>query len=252
MRKQAEPLLTSEMRSEWTGAAGRLSLTLVLGSVGFLGLASSTWAQPTTELDSGRFEIRAEGKRLATESFVIRRERSVVKAVGRIVPEAGGRESMRFDVRLQTDRSFRPTTYGLRARSGEVTGVDGVWEGKRLRLHVSSVAGEHWKEFLVPGPVAVLERDVAHHYFFLFRQLQPDPAGRSITVIIPSGSEQETATVTGGVEETLEAGGKDVVSLRYEVKFGGTRRIVWLDREGRVLKVAFPEKQRVAVRLPEP
>ncbi|MFQ5680243.1 MAG: hypothetical protein ACE5HP_12400, partial [Gemmatimonadota bacterium] len=222
---------------------------LALGLLGLSGIASTARAQPVTELDAGRFEIRSAGRRLATESFAIRREGNVVKAVGRIVP-AGGSGIFPFDVRLQTNRAFRPTTYGLRARSGPVEGVDGVWNGDRLRLHVASSEGERWKEFLTPGPVAVLERGVAHHYYLLFRQLPPDPSGARLTVIVPSGNEQATATVTGGAEETVELGGERIVARRYELRMGERRRVVWLDRNGRVLRVAFPAENRVAVRLP--
>lgn len=206
-------------------------------------------AQAVQSIDSGTFEIRVNGQRAGTETFAVRREGNVVKAVGRIVAEREGTSVRNMDVQLQTDAVFRPTAYALRARSGAVTGVDGFWEGDRLRLHVSSVEGERWKEFLTRGPVAVLERGVAHHYYLLFRQLPADPAGRAVSVIVPSRNEQVEARVTGGAAEPVEVGGEPVESRRWEVEAEGIRRTVWLAGDGRVLRVSFPEEGRVAVRM---
>lgn len=203
-------------------------------------------------LDEGRFEIRVSGRRVGTESFAIRREGNVVKAVGRVTQEGGAASPLaEVDVRLQTDSGFRPTTYGLRARSGPVDAVDGMWSGDRLRLHLSTGDGERWKEFLTPGPVVILEQGVAHHYYLLFRQLSHGSFGQGITAIVPSRGTQETARVSGGGEAKVQVGQEERSAVRYEVEMDGSRRIVWIDSQGRVLQVAFPEQDRIAVRLPE-
>jgi hypothetical protein len=207
--------------------------------------------QGVQALDEGRYEIRVGGRRVGTESFAIRREGSAVKAVGRITLEGQAASLAEVDVRLQTDSNFRPTSYGLRARSGPVDGVDGVWNGDRLRLHLTTGQGERWKEFLTPGPVAILETGVAHHYFLLFRQLPRGWAGSSIAVVRPSVNEQATARITGGEEDPVQVGRERRSAVRYEVEVDGLQRTVWLDAEGRVLQVAFPEDDRIAVRLPE-
>lgn len=207
-------------------------------------------AQSVQELDSGTYEIRADGRRVATESFAIRREGSAVKAVARVVGEGEGAVARGMDVQLQTNAAFRPVAYAVRAQGGAVTKVDGTWDGDRLRLHVASVDGERWKEFLTRGSVAILERGVAHHYYLLFRHLPSDPAGSRVTVIVPSRHEQATATVSGGTSDRVEVGGEPVDARRYDVEVAGVRRTVWLDGEGRVLRVAFPDENRVAVRRP--
>lgn len=220
-----------------------------------LALATTAGARPAAaqavqELDSGAFEVRTDGRVVATESFAIRREGSAVKAVGRIVHREGGSVPSTSELQLLTSASFRPNAYGMRATGGAVTRVDGTWEGDRLRLHVVSVDGERWKEFLTRGPVAVLERGVAHHYYLLFRHLPSDPAGSRVTVIVPSRHEQSTATVSGGTRESVELGDRQAGARRYEVRVEGAGpATVWLDDEGRVLRVAFPDG-RMAVRQP--
>lgn len=207
-------------------------------------------AQPIRELDSGSYEIRVNGRRVGAESFAIRREGSAVKAVGRVVAEREGPGFRGMDTQLQTTATFRPTAYALRARTGAVTAVDGVWERDRLRLHVSSTEGERWKEFLTRGSVAVLERGVAHHYYLLFQGLPSDPAGSRVSVIVPSLHQQLPATVSGGGREPVQIGKESIEAWRFEVTLGSTRSTVWLDSNGRVLRVAFPGENRVAVRQP--
>lgn len=233
--------------------AGRLGA----GAAVAAGLAGATAAGPSPasaqavqELDAGTYEIRVGEGRVGTESFAIRREGSAVKAVGRITREGEASGPRGMEVRLQTNLDFRPNAYGMRAQGGAVTDVTGIWEGDRLRLHVTSAEGERWKEFLTRGAVAVLERGVAHHYYVLFRHLPSDPSGSRVSVIVPSRHEQVTATVSGGASEPVDIGGDRVSARRYEVDVDGARGAVWLDDDGRVLRVSFPGENRVAVRQP--
>lgn len=230
--------------------AGAIAGVLVISGAALASAPRQTSAQSIQELDSGTYEIRVGGRPVATESFAIRREGSAVKAVGRIVAEQEGSAVRGMDTQLQTNAAFRPTAYALRARAGAVTGVDGVWEGERLRLHITSVEGERWKEFLTRGQVAILERGVAHHYYLLFQGLSSDPAGSRVSVIIPSRHEQVSATISGGAREPVQIGGEPMDARRFEVTLGGDRSTVWLDARGRVVQVAFPDDDRIAVRRP--
>lgn len=207
--------------------------------------------QASEEIASGQFEIRVEDRRVGTETFAVRREDGVVRAAGRIALDGAAAGLTPMDVRMQMNSNFRPNSYALRARQGEVRGVDGVWSGDRLRLHISSDEGERWKEFLTPGPVAILEHGVAHHFYVLFRQLSANPAGAQVSVIIPSRNRQATARVQGGGSETLRVSGEDRDAVQWVVEVDGTRHLVWLDGEGRVLRVAVPSENRVAT-LTEP
>lgn len=207
-------------------------------------------AQTVQELDSGTFELRTDDRVAARESFAIRREGSAVRAVGRVVFEEGASVPRTLEVRLQTNAAFRPTAYGMQGLGGAVTKVDGTWDGDRLRLHVVSVDGERWKEFLTRGAVGILERGVAHHYYLFFRHLPSDPGGSRASVIVPSRHEQRTATIAGGGRETVEVGGDRVEARRWDVRVEGEgTTTVWLADDGRVLRVAFPDG-RVAVRQP--
>lgn len=214
--------------------------------VAVTGGTTSAHGQGSEEITSGQFEIQVDDRRVGTETFAVRREDGVLRAAGRIVLDGGASGLTPMDVRMQMNSNFRPNSYALRARQGEVQGVDGVWSGDRLRLHISSDQGERWKEFLTPGPVAILEHGVAHHYYLLFRQLSANPGGAQLTVIIPSRNRQATARVQGGGSETLRVAGEQRRAVRWEVEVDDTRHVVWLDGDGRVLRVAVPSENRVA------
>ncbi|MFQ5690542.1 MAG: hypothetical protein ACE5HQ_09750 [Gemmatimonadota bacterium] len=209
-------------------------------------------AQSVRELDSGRFEIRVHDRKVGTETFAIRREGTRVRAVGRITVDTAAGGPISEDVRLQANAVFRPNGYALRSTSGPIHEIDGVWNGNRLRLHISSDEGERWKEFLTRGRVAVLERGVAHHFFLFFRQLAGTAAvGSRVPVIVPSRNLKATAIVRERREGSVVMGGSERKAVRFEVEVAGVRNLVWLGDRGRVLQVATPSEGRVAIRLPE-
>jgi hypothetical protein len=213
------------------------------------GTATMAVAQSAQELDAGRFEIRLEGQRVGVESFRIWREGGETKAVGQLTYDESPAEAV--DVRLQGDQRFRPTRYGLRSPSGPVSAVDGAWNGDRLRLHIVAQGGERWKEFMTPGRVAILEDGVAHHLYLLLSQLGDNPTQAAITVLVPSEGTQTSATLRSGGEETVRIGGQALSARRFDVELGETRLQAWRAADGRLLRVAWPEMNRTAVRLPE-
>lgn len=220
----------------------RLGATLVL-------LAGPLSGQGSRELDAGRFEIRAENRRIGVESYRVWRDGNTVTARGRL--ELEGASGGTMETALQLDGQMRPTRYALRAPSARVTSVDGAWNGNLLRLGISSEEGERWREFLTPGPVALLEEGVAHHAVLLLRQMPEDPAGWGISVIVPSRGEQTRAVVRSVRSEPLRIRDETVEARVYEIEVGGRQRLLWTDGEGRLLQMSVPEESRTSVRLPE-
>jgi hypothetical protein len=212
------------------------------------GTATMAVAQPAQELDAGRFEIRLDGRREGVESFRIWREGGETKAVGQLTFDESPAEAV--DIRLQGDRRFRPTRYGLRAPSGPVSVVDGAWNGNRLRLHIVAQGGERWKEFMTPGRVAILEEGVAHHLYLLLSQLGDNPAQAPITVLVPSEGVQTSAILQSSSDETVRIGDEAIVARRFDLDVGGNRVQAWRAADGRLLRVAWPTMNRTATRLP--
>lgn len=228
----------------------RAAVGLALLPLVFVAPEAATMAgfQVAQELDAGRLEIRIDGRRQGVESFRIWREGGETKAVAQLTYD--DRPAEAIDIRLQGDRSFRPTRYGLRAPSGAVSAVDGAWNGDRLRLHIVAQGGERWKEFMTPGRVAILEEGVAHHLYLLLSQLGESPTQSRITVLVPSAGTQASASLQSSSEESVRIGEAVIAARRYDLDVGGDRVQAWRAADGRLLRVAWPATNRTAVRLP--
>jgi hypothetical protein len=92
---------------------------------------------------------------------------------------------------------------------------------------------------------------VAHHYYFIAQRLA---AGATRTpIIVPRESRQIQATIESVGEESISAGGQTVRATRLNVTpAGGDLRSVWIDAQGRVLRVEISARNYVAVRTALP
>jgi hypothetical protein len=71
--------------------------------------------------------------------------------------------------------------------------------------------------------------------------------------VIPRASKQVSAQVTVGGSETVTVGGRSVAARRLTVEPAGEpARNVWVDSQGRVLRVEVPARRYVAERTSMP
>jgi len=201
-------------------------------------------------VDEGRFQIRLNGQDAGSEEFSIRR--------------AGiGRDDALFATALVTLGSARARTEVsplLRATPPDgilagyqvkVTGPDALdlqmtLAGRRYVAVVRSERGEEDREFVARETTRVLDREVAHQYYFLRGACE----GENVHVIVPR-SRSQTTLVAGPIRaETLRLGDRMVEAERVEFAAQGEARprVVWYDRLGRVLRVEVPELSYVAER----
>lgn len=211
-------------------------------------------AQAPQVLDRGTFELREDGASVGTETFAIRRERSSVRAVGRI--QVGGRAGAwsSGQVWLQTDPDFRPQLFRMEPAGEDREMAAAVRQDGRLRVQTATSAGQRSKEFVAPPELSVLHLDVAHHLYFLLRQhaaaLEAD--GRvSVPAVLPVRRQRVTLTLRRGAAEEISAGGRTRRAVRHIVEAGGERVEAWADEEGRILRVHYPGDGRTAVRTGE-
>lgn len=209
----------------------------------------------TSTLDEGSYRISIGGKEVGTETFSIRQngtgEGAVIIAVGRIVldAEAGAQE---VSSELQVGgRTLRPAAYEVRVQGAGAERITGRVVGGRFSAQIVSPAGESMREYLA-GEGAILADDgVAHHYYFMARRLE---AGVTrIPVIIPRQSRQVTAQVAVVGPERITVDGQAVEARKISVTpAGGEQRMIWVDAEGRVLRMEIPASRFVAVRAELP
>jgi len=213
-------------------------------------LAEALTAQTVT-LDEGTFRLLSKGRESGTETFSIRRngtgESAVVIAVGRV---GGGGQEM--NAQLQASGSaLRPTAYEANIEGADPQQIAGRVIGSRFSARISSGAGEMMREYVASAGAVVVDEGFAHQYWFLAQRVG-DQGGR-VPVIIPRLSRQVTATVTVGGSEPVTVGRSRVSARKLTVTIPGQpERLVWVDDQGRVLRVEIPDRGYVAQRAAVP
>ncbi len=155
---------------------------------------------------------------------------------------------MRMSVALETlGPRCRPSRYEVEINGSAATTIIGTPTGDRIRLDVRSPQGTEMKEFLVPGQLVLLDKYVAHHYFFASRLM----AGKhtvEASVIVPIDRNQEAVRIVDQGVEPVTIGSAEL-ELRHItiVSQTGATHHVWLDGD-RVLKVEVPEYGFLAAR----
>jgi hypothetical protein len=213
------------------------SLVLCLWPVGLV-------AQAVT-LDEGSFVLEIAGRRVGTETFTLRRAGFGVNA--RIIAQGAlelqsdtGRSSARMA--LQTEG----TAMEIRAYQVDVTGANALRlrmsrSGDRFRAEIESEAGVEEREFrAIVGsrPVLLLDRWVAHQYYFLGRMMRS--TDRDISVIAPRPGSQRNATLTSSGTEVLRLGETTLQTQRLTLRLDDEEHLVWLDDQNRVIRAEIP------------
>ena len=219
-------------------------------------VAATAWAtiaraQPVT-LDEGSFRLSVGGKEVGTEVFSIRQngsgEGAVIIAVGRIVL-AGDKGPQQLNSELQVaGGTLRPAAYEVRVQGAGSEQIKGRVVGGRFSAQIISPAGEMMREYLAGEGAVVIDEGVAHQYYFLARRL----TGRSgrVPVIIPRLNRQIVAQVSDGGPEKIAIAGRSFEAHKYTVSGANTpSRDVWVDSEGRVLRLEIPDRNFVAQRV---
>lgn len=201
-------------------------------------------------VDQGSFSVRVDGGTTGTEDFSIRRagigRDDALFATG-VVVLATPRARTRIEPLLRAD----PPEGILAGYQVAVTGPESLdlqmtRAGRRYVAAVQSALGQEDREFPARETTRLLERGVAHQYYFL-RNARP---GERIHVIEPRSRLQTTLTVASSADEEIQLAGRTVSARRVELEVDGesAARRVWFDRLGRVLRVEVPDRGYVAER----
>lgn len=228
----------------------RLITTVGVALATALPLFPASAAAQGVVVDQGTFALRVGGVDAGTEEFVIRRaglgSGDALFASGVVSLQSPGVRQIRPLLRVQpltgTAEEYQVSVTGEDAseiRLGLVTG------SRRYVASVRSAAGAEDREFQARPNTYVLEAEVAHHYYFL----RGERPGRDAFALEPRSRRQLTLPVSSAVDEELRLG-PNVVNARRVTFAAGTEdeRIVWYDRQGRVLRVEVPSLTYVAER----
>ncbi|MBI4410234.1 MAG: hypothetical protein HY561_11030 [Gemmatimonadetes bacterium] len=223
----------------------------LLGIVCFLPLLNGGTVAQTITLDEGEFRLTVAGREVGSETFTIRQNgtgmNAIIIAQGRVnaAPTEGAQElSASLEVAGAT---LRPIAYQVAVQGAQQERIAGRVVGGRFSARIFSPAGEMMREYLASEGAVLLDEGVAHHYYFLARRLAD---GRvRVPLIVPRQSRQVTASVTEQGSETVTVAGQRVEGRRLVVQIeGSAERHVWVDAQGRVLRLEIPARNYSAER----
>lgn len=197
-------------------------------------------------IDQGSFTITTGGQRTGREDFRIEGTPSPsgMEYVARATVVSGDR---RLSPRLSADSTGAPSAYVIESK-GTTTGTE-RWSGSitrgRVSARINSARGESAREYIVTDGALIIDDDVFHQYFFLARR-----TGEStVPIVIPRRNTQMTVRLSNAGTERLTIGTRELEARHLVItEASGATRDVWVDAGGRVLKVAIPGRNIVALR----
>lgn len=221
-----------------------------------LGLAAAVLlAQvPTGVIDQGVLVVRRDSQEIARETFRVLERRPGDSASGWLLDASARWAGPGFVTVLAPVVELTPDTapvalaYDVTAngKSQHITGQPGPG---RFTLRYLAPGIERARE-LASGPLVVIADDSVFSLYLLAAwRAGPDP--RQLTAIFPRSTGRSTLTVTDrGMEATML--NRDPATLRHiEIGGGPLGPVhVWLDTQGRLMKVEAPDRSLRAERLP--
>ncbi|HEX6534118.1 MAG TPA: hypothetical protein VF041_05950 [Gemmatimonadaceae bacterium] len=204
-----------------------------------------------TVVDEGTFTIAHGAQHIGRESFTIRKTAGPGGDVY-VANATVDYERERLSPALRADQSFSPLAYQLEVRSGDEVQerLKGLVGRGRFSAQVKTPRGESTKEYIVSDGALVLDDEVFHQYYFLAqRALKLGAAGGTVPVVIPRRNTQEVMRVRTVGSDRVAIGGSPVSATHLELTApGGGARQIWVDAQGRVLKVSLDARGVVATR----
>jgi hypothetical protein len=224
-------------------APALLALAMVVGS-------QRAAAAQNVLIDAGSFRLTVAGREVGRDSFNIRRTGTGSGAETRILAQGWvDIDQRRISSLLETNGGYGLTQYHATVSGTESAEFRASVNGRRLEMAVRSPAGEQTREARAREGAIVLEENVAHHYFFLGALARESDR---LPVIVPRTSEQADFQIGAITTEPITVGGQQLDAKRMQVTSDGLERLVWVDAQGRVLRVEIPSTGFVAERLRAP
>lgn len=205
-------------------------------------------AQNSALLDEGTLTITQRGVLLGRESFRITRTPAPGGQVFRATGQASLRDRRITSV-LGTDSAGVPVSYESEVTVGGavVQRLQGRGRPGRFSILSNTKAGESAREYLLTNGALLLDGDFMHQYAFI--SLVAGGGHSQVNAIAPRTGLQAQFRLDELPADSVEIGGGFVASRHFRlISSGGSRRDVWLDPAGRLLKVSVADSGIVAIR----
>ncbi len=218
-------------------------------------LTAAAFPAPTAAqekiVDEGSFTIFRKGARVGRETFTIRRSDTPNEVVY-VANATVDFDAQRLTPALRTDTSYAPLAYQMEVRTNDQLQLrlKGVIARGRFSARVKTPTGEAAKEYIVSEGALVIDDDVFHQYYFLAQRLGKGTT-LTVPVVIPTRNVQQTMHVQLMGVERVVIGGTPTDARRLNATIaGGATRDIWIDSQGRVLKVTLGDVSAVRDEMP--
>lgn len=214
-----------------------------------LGFGAAPGAAQVVPIDEASFRLTRNGSVIGEESITI--HRLGLGGDARII----GQSEIRFQdgsqsrPRLEATTDLQPTTYQNEFTGAEEAEVVVSRVGRRFVSRSRSAAGEAQREFPASATTVIFEPEVVLLYYFLQPWVGTD--GAEITALDPRSSLRSQVTVAILGSEEVRVGRNPIQARHLRLEGSESRWELWVDEEGRVLRVSIPATGFRAERLPE-
>jgi hypothetical protein len=203
-------------------------------------------ALPAQTVDEGTFTLFRGQAQVGRESFAIR------KSGGGSTPiytstATSITGSRRVTPALRTDSVGSPIAYQVEIREGSKVEekMSATLSRGRFSTRVTTPQGEATREFIVGENAVLLDDDLVHQYYFIAMRTP----GRALLVVVPRRGQQLASTLSDGGSEKLTIGDGEVVARHLVLSIpGASQHHLWVDRQGRLLKVRVDDRGMSAIR----
>ena len=188
----------------------------------------------------GTFGLSIHGERIGSEDFIIRRaglgNQAAFISRGVVVRTLDG-ASEEFTTLLRVTAT-EGTAAGYEFKSSRPVPVEIMLNasGPRYFSRFISGEGQEEREFRAEPGTRIVEQQVAHHLYFLGNVLKDS----TVHVIEPLSRTDREFLVSTQQDEEIRLGRNRVLARRVIFTSADGDRIVWFDRQGRVLRVEIP------------
>ena len=225
--------------------------TLVSAAILATALPAAPLASQVATVDEGSFSISHNGAPAGREEFSIRRTPGGEGGAVYVASATVSYDGRRLSPALRADATGSPLAYQVEVRVGSevqerLTGQ--VGRGRFSAL-TKTPRGESAKEYVVSDGALILDDDVFHQYFFVAQSARA--GGTTIPVVVPRRNAQLAMRVEERGSEEVTVGGRTLTARHLVLRegaVGGVERDVWVDAQGRVLKVSIASRGIVALR----
>ncbi len=206
-------------------------------------------------LDHGTFRLTLAGQEVGTETFTIRQDGTgpgaITIAQGTVALDTGRvAQELTSWLRL-SPVAARTAEYRLNVQGSSQQQITGTIAGGRFSARIVSPAGEMMREYLASDGAVVVDDGLVHQYYFLAQRA--GSATTRVPLLIPRESRQVLGTVTAAGNEPIEIAGRRVDARLLRISASGLpERQLWIDAQGRVLRLAVPSRGFVATRTAVP